>query len=38
MIIAAVEGAVVMCRARQDIAPLDRVAAQLLAMVERPAG
>ncbi|MEG2803674.1 helix-turn-helix domain-containing protein [Stenotrophomonas sp.] len=37
LIIASVEGAVAMCRATQDIAPFDRVAAQLLAMVEHRA-
>ena len=36
MIIAGVEGAVAMCRAMQDIGPFDRVAAQLLLLVEAP--
>jgi len=36
MIIAGVEGAVAMCRAMQDIGPFDRVAAQLLVLVEAP--
>ena len=37
LIIASVEGAVAMCRAMQDIAPFDRVAAQLQALVALPA-
>jgi len=36
LVIASVEGAVAMCRALQDIAPFDRVAAQLLKAATRP--
>lgn len=37
VVIASVEGAVAMCRALQDIAPFDQVAAQLLRAVAPPA-
>jgi len=37
LVIASVEGAVAMCRALQDIAPFDQVAAQLLRAVAPPA-
>ncbi|MDZ5842307.1 TetR/AcrR family transcriptional regulator [Stenotrophomonas maltophilia] len=37
LVIASVEGAVAMCRALQDIAPFDQVAAQLLRAVAAPA-
>ncbi|KAG1434432.1 hypothetical protein G6F55_014540 [Rhizopus delemar] len=36
LVIASVEGAVAMCRALQDIAPFDQVAAQLLKAVATP--
>lgn len=36
LVIASVEGAVAMCRALQDIAPFDQVAAQLLKAAARP--
>ncbi|MDW7603294.1 TetR/AcrR family transcriptional regulator, partial [Stenotrophomonas maltophilia] len=37
LVIASVEGAVAMCRALQDIAPFDQVAAQLLKAAAPPA-
>ncbi|WP_240193988.1 MULTISPECIES: TetR/AcrR family transcriptional regulator [unclassified Gordonia (in: high G+C Gram-positive bacteria)] len=37
-VLAALEGAVILCRARQSVEPLDRVADQLQQMVRSPAG
>ena len=38
LVVAAVEGAIAMCRARRDTAPLDRVAHRLEALIDAALG